>query len=309
MEHMPYMFKPLQYNLLLNHIINYEVLKMIAKIITDSISDISPDVAEEFDIDVLPIRIALDEDYLSVDDVPVSEAIRWIQNNKKAPRFKGTNSDTYAKAFEKYVKQGRDIVCITAGSNLLSNYDCARHASTRFPDSKIEVIDSHQLCVSVGFMALKAAQMSRNGDSAETLAFKFRQRMSRCKQYGIADSVDFLQYAGICPKIVSLGSGLLNAKFEFEVKKNMEFIVKVLGTSMKKAIPSYCKNVFKDIEKIDNGIVLIMYTQTEEKYFSDVYKYVSNLNYFDNVVLCRARHYTNCLVGLNGLSIAYELAK
>jgi DegV family protein with EDD domain len=278
---------------------------MKTKIITDSLSDISPEIAKEYDIEVLPIRIALDSDYMSVNDVSVSETIDWILKNEKQPKFKGVNSEVYAQAFEESLNQGREIVC----SKLLSNYDCACHASTRFPDAKIEIIDSHQLCVSVGFMAIKAAQMSMEGDSAEVLAFKFKQRMHRCRQYGIADTVDFLQYAGICPKVVSIGSSLLNAKFEFEVQKDMHFVVKVLGTSMKKAIPSYCKNVFKDMDNIDPNTAFIMYTQTEEKYFSEVYKYVSDLNYFDDVILCRAGHYTNSLVGCNGISIAFQLKK
>lgn len=282
---------------------------MKTKIITDSISDISVETALEYDIEVIPVKIKLDEEYVSVSDITVTETIDWMFKNKKSPKFKGISSNTYAEVFEKHIKQGREIVCITAGSNLLSNYDCACLASTRFPDAKIEIIDSHQLCVSVGFMAIKAAQMAMKNDSAEILAFKFRNKMRRCKQFGIADSVDFLQYAGICPKVVSLGSGLLNAKFEFEVQENMNFVVKVLGNSMKKAIPTYCKNVFKNIEKIDSDLIFIMYTQTEEKYYADVYKYISDLNYFRNIILCHAGHYTNSLVGLNGISIAFEIIK
>jgi len=200
-----------------------------------------------------------------------------------------------------------EIVCITAGSSILSNYDCAHYASTRFPNSNIHIIDSHQMCVSVGFMALEAAEMSRKGENAEMIAFRLKSRAEQFRQYGVADTIDFLQYAGICPKVVSVGSSLLNAKFEFEVQKDMHFAVKVLRTSMRKVIPAYCKNVFKNIESIDPGIIFIMYTLSDEDYYKEVYRYISNLNYFNDIVICGAGHYTNSLVGRNGISIAYQI--
>ena len=62
--------------------------------------------------------------------------------------------------------QGMEIVCITAGSGIISNYDTACHASTRFPEANIHVIDSHQISTSIGIMALEAADMANRGESA-----------------------------------------------------------------------------------------------------------------------------------------------
>ncbi|MEX1378397.1 MAG: DegV family protein [Eubacteriales bacterium] len=280
---------------------------MKTMIVTDSISDLTQNIAAGYDIEVLPIRIALDGDYQRVYDLNVSDTVEWILQNKKSPKFKGVGPEYFAEIFEKYINQEMEIVCITAGSKIISNYDCACHASTQFPNAKIQVLDSHQLCVSVGFIALKAAALAKKDLSADIIASTIKNSMKHYKQYGIADTVDFLQYAGICPKVVSVGSSLLNAKFEFEVQEDMNFVVKVLGTSMKKAVPSYCKNVFKHLDKIDPEIIFIMYTESDESYNRELYHYVSSLNYFKDIVMCRAGHYTNSLVGQNGMSIAVQM--
>lgn len=282
---------------------------MKTMIVTDSISDLTPNIAADYEIEVLPIRIALGGDYQRVSDLNVPDTVEWILQNKMAPKFKGVGPEYYAEIFEKYINQDMEIVCITSGSKIISNYDCACHASTQFPNANIQVIDSHQLCVSVGFIALKAAAMARQDFGADMIASTLKYHMKDYKQYGIADTVDFLQYAGICPKVVSVGSSLLNAKFEFEVHEDMNFVVKVLGTSMKKAIPSYCKNVFKHLADIDPAIINIMYTQSDEAYYREVYQYVVGLNYFKDIVMCKAGHYTNALVGQNGVSVAFQMKK
>ncbi len=270
-------------------------------------SDITPDIAEIYGIEVVPINISFGGSYFSVSDVPLIRMFEWIEENKKQPSFKGVGSETYSKVFSKYLTQGYEVVCITGGSTIMSSYDCACFAASGNYGDRVHIIDSHQLCASVGFMAIKAASMAKEGMSANAIEINFERKMDKYKQYGIADRVDFLQYAGFCPKVVSIGSGLLNAKFEFEVQPDMKFNVQILGSSMNKAVASYCNKVFKNIKDINPERVFLIHTLSEEGYFSEVYKCIENLDYFQDVAVCRASHYTSSLVGRNGISVAYQM--
>ena len=270
-------------------------------------SDITPDIAEVYGIEVVPINVSFGGAYFPVSDIPVIHMIEWIEKNKRHPEFKGVSSEAYAKVFKEYAVKGFDILCITGGSSIISSYDCACFAATGLSNEHIHVIDTHQLCASVGFMAIRAAAMASEGMSANAIEINFERNMNKCRQLGIADKVDFLQYAGICPKIVSIGSGLLNTKFEFEVRPDMNFNVQILGNSMKKAIPSYCSKVFKNKEDIDPKRVFMMHTLSDEDYFTEVYRCVEELDYFEDIVVCDAGHFTSSLVGRNGISVAYQL--
>ncbi|MEX1376707.1 MAG: DegV family protein [Eubacteriales bacterium] len=280
---------------------------MKVKVITDSISDISKEAADSYNIEVLPISVSLDGEFIPDDKIKVTETIEWIEKNKKRPLFKGVSTEAYEKAFGEYISQGYDIICITAGSKSISNYDCACHASTMYPNSNIHVIDSHQLSTGQGLMALKAAAMAKNDESANGIAIRFERNIDKIKQYGLADSVDYLQYAGLCPKIVAVGSNWLNAKYLVELLKDKKFDVQMVGNSMNKAVPAYCNNIFKDLRNIDPRRVFIMHTKSEEDYFAEVYRRVLALEYFEDIIVCNAGSYSTSLVGKSGISISYQL--
>ncbi|MBN2879273.1 MAG: DegV family protein [Clostridia bacterium] len=278
---------------------------MRAKIITDSVSDISPDIAELYGIDVLPIEISVGSHFESAYDVPVSESVKWIEYHRKRIEYKGVGDDVYTRVFEKYVSQGMGIICITGGSAGISNYACASHAATNFPGAIIYIIDSHQLSSGVAIIALEAAIMAQEGASANAIAIRLERTMQKFRHVGVADNVQFLQYAGLCPKVVAVGSGLLNAKFEFIIIEENKFDVQIIGNSMDKAVKTFCKKVFKDLKIMDPKILFLMYTISDEEYFSYVYKYIQDLEYFEQVAACEAGHYTTSIVGRNGIGAAF----
>ena len=280
---------------------------MKVKVITDSISDISKETAEAYGIHVMPISISLDDDFIQEDKIPVTKVIEWVEKNKKRPLFKGVSTEAYEEVFGEYIEQGYEIICVTAGSKSISNYDSACHASTMYPNANIQVIDSHQLSAGQGLMALKAAAMAKNDESANGIAIRFERNIDKIKQYGLAESIDFMQYAGLCPKIMAVGSSLLNAKYQIEILKDRKFDVQLLGSSMNKAVPTYCNNLFKNLRNIDPRRIFIMHTKSEEDYFAEIYRQVLALEYFEDIIVCNAKSYSTCLVGRSGISVSYQL--
>ena len=97
---------------------------MRVKVITDCISDISKDVAEMYDIEVLSIDFLLGESYIHSKDLEVQELVTYMNKRQVSPEIRGVNTEVYAKVFDKYIKQGMEIICITAGDTFVSNYSC-----------------------------------------------------------------------------------------------------------------------------------------------------------------------------------------
>jgi len=282
---------------------------MKTKIITDAMSDITQGVAATYDIEVIPIGVSLGGAYVMSDELEVEKTFNWISENKKIPEFKGISTNTFVEIFEKYIKQGMEIIYISSGSKSISNYDCACHASTRFPNANIHIFDSHQVSGVTAMMALYAAAMAQDDESANAIAIRFERSMEKFKHHGLASTVDFLKYAGLCPRIVAVGVNLLNAKFEFAMKEDKKFDVQMVGTSMKRAMTNYISNIFKDLKGIDPKRIFLMRTISDgqEDNFTDLYRKVEDLDYFEEIVVCEAGHYATSLVGKNGVSVAYQL--
>ena len=281
---------------------------MKTKIITDSLSDITKDVADIYDIEVLQVRISLgDGVYKPSDKVNVAETVKWIEQNKKLPDFKGIDSNQYEDVFKKYIDKGMEIVCITGSASLISNYDCACHASTRLPNNNIQVIDSKRVTAAIAAIVIKAAEMAQQGESANAIVIQLERLMNKFTQFGLADSVKFMQYAGVCPRAVALGSNVINAKFKFNVHDNFAFDVEILGYNMDKAVQSYCKQVFKGLRNIDPKRVVLTYTLSDENYYSQIYQYINSLNYFEDIVVCKSGNFVTSVINKNAFTIAYEL--
>lgn len=282
---------------------------MKTKIITDAMSDITPGVAATYDIDVLPVGISLGGPFIMSDKLDVEETFNWITAIKKTPEFKGISTNTFVETFKKYIEQGLEIIFISSGSKTISNYDSACHASTRFPNANIHVIDSHQVSGVTAMITLEAAAMAQDNESANAIAIRLERSMDKFKHYGLSDTVDFLKYAGLCPKLVAMGVNLLNAKFEFAMKPDRKFDVQMAGSSKTRAMNNFVSNAFKDIKRINPKRVLLLHTLSndDENNFTDLFRRIEGLNYFEEIVVCEAGHYTTSLVGQNGLSIAYQL--
>ena len=282
---------------------------MRTKIITDSLSDITKDVAETFDIEVIPVGVSLSNNLYTTDNLDVSDTVKWIEKNKKAPEFKGINTDTFKSIFKKYINQNMEIIYLSAGSGTISNYDSACHASTYFPNANIHVIDTHHASGTLAMMVLTAAKLAQNNDSANAIVIHLERTAANYKHYGLTNTVEFLKYSGLCPKIIAVGVNLLNAKFEITMKEDNTFDAQIVGTSMEKAISNYLSNIFKNLQKIDPKIIFIMHTinEGEDKYFLKLYRNIEDLQYFQEIIVCGGGHHTTSLVGKGGFSVAYKL--
>lgn len=279
---------------------------MKAKIVTDSISDITPDIAEQFDIEVLPVSLKTDDKYISPSDISVSEMLEWIEKNKAIPEFKGVSYDDYIHTFDKYLKQGSEIVCIASGGQVISNYDCALYASVQFPGANINVIDSNRFSGNVGLLSVNAAKMAQEGKSANEIAIICERSIDKIKQVGLVDSLDFLTYTGQVPKIVAAGTNLLNAKLAFSMSDINDRNAEIMGYSMESAVTNLSTKAFKNYHSLSPETVFITYTESDDNYVTELFKYLTSLNYFDDIVMCKSSHFNTSFVGKNSISITYK---
>ena len=177
------------------------------------------DTAETFDIEVIPVGVSLGSGVFAANKLKVIDTIDWIEKNKKAPEFKGIDTNTFIKIFQKYINEDMEIIYLSTGSSTISNYDSACHASTHFPNATINIIDSRHSSGTLAMMVLTAAKMAQNNESANAIAIHIERSAEKYKHYGLTNTVEFLNYAGMCPKILSVGVNLLNAKFAITLKE------------------------------------------------------------------------------------------
>lgn len=137
-------------------------------IVTDSTCDIPEASQKELNITVLPqILIWGEETFRDRIDIQPSEFYARLANAKKMPTTSQVTPATFKKTFDDLLAQGYEILCVLVSSKLSGTIDSAIQAKALLPDAPIEIFDSLNASMGLGFQALAAARASHAGASMQ----------------------------------------------------------------------------------------------------------------------------------------------
>jgi DegV family protein with EDD domain len=209
-------------------------------ILTDSSTDLTKDLRERFGIDdYLPGNInfpdghtedsTLDWETISPQDYYTSMS----KDSMYSTSIKGL--EVQEAFFEKYLKQGKDILNISLSHALSNTYDCCRKAASnlqeKYPDRKIIVVDSLRYSGGDGLLCSLAGDMKKEGKSIDEVAQWLEENKHRCHQTGTVDDLKFLAKMGRCSNVSAFMGSLINIKpiAEFNRDGMNQIITKVTG--------------------------------------------------------------------------------
>lgn len=140
------------------------------KIVCDSLSDVTDQQIEKYDIEFIPLNIIIgDNEYKDRQDISIDNFYSIIRNDKVIPK---TSQATYAdfyRVFEKYTQEGYDILYISVSPNATGTYQSAVLASQEFEGHNIKIIDSNSLCYGIGYQVLMACELREDGKSLDEI--------------------------------------------------------------------------------------------------------------------------------------------
>ena len=135
-------------------------------ILTDSSTDLTKDLRERFGIDdYLPGNITFPDGHTedsTLDWENISPQDFYTSMSKDSMYTTGIKNIELQEAFfEKYLKQGKDILNISLSHALSNTYDSCRKAASnlqeKYPDRKIYIVDSLNASSGQGLLADAAA--------------------------------------------------------------------------------------------------------------------------------------------------------
>jgi DegV family protein with EDD domain len=154
---------------------------MNIKIVTDSTSDISPDVAQKLGIVVVPVYVRFG-DTIYRDGVEISNE-EFYQKLVTSPVHPATSQPSpadFARTYSKHIKNSGGIVSIHISSKLSGTYNSAILAKDMLDDSHlIEVIDSKFNSAGLGLVVIAAARLANSAQVSPKLLRKPTGRLHR----------------------------------------------------------------------------------------------------------------------------------
>lgn len=172
---------------------------MSVGIVTDSASDLTAELAVEHGITVVPLVVTFGEkSFLSGVDLSMADFYRRLTApDAPFPKTAACSPGDFAAAFRALIDGGHEsVVCITVGAKLSGTMKAAEIAREGMPDADIQLIDSGSASMQFGLLALRAAEMARDGATAEAIVTELRQRLPASRLYVALDTLEYLKRGG-----------------------------------------------------------------------------------------------------------------
>lgn len=189
------------------------------RILTDSCADLSPEEAAAGEITVLPLTYTIDGisffDTPERGGLPLETLYRRLRSGAEC-KTAGVGVGAFTEAMTAALESGQDVLCICFSGALSSTCRFAQMAAEdvrrRFPEGRVEVIDSLAVTRGQGMLALFAAALRREGKTLEETARRTRERIPRLSQWFIVDDLDFLRRGGRLNAAGALVGSVLSIK-------------------------------------------------------------------------------------------------
>ncbi len=195
---------------------------MKVKILTDSASDLPEEIIKEYDIDVLPMTIIKDDkeykDRIDISPKVIFDGMR----NKEVFKTAQVTPIAFEEKFEQYAKQGVPVVYVGFSSELSATYQSSVIARdsvlTKYPDAKIEVIDTLGASGGFGLIVLEAAKVAKAGKEVDEILDRVNLAKESIDQIFTVDDIEYLYRGGRVSRTSAVLGGMLNIKPILEVK-------------------------------------------------------------------------------------------
>ncbi len=172
---------------------------MAVAIVTDSTSDLTPRIAEELGITVVPLNVHFGtETYKDGVDLTTEEFYRRLSFSKVLPTTSAPSPGEFAETYEKLARQGKEVLCITISSRLSATYKAALDAKEMVGGKgcRVEVIDSLLAIGGLGLVVIAAARAAKAGAGMEEVKRVVFDSMRKVELRMAFDTLEYLQRGG-----------------------------------------------------------------------------------------------------------------
>ena len=274
----------------------------MVKIIADSCCDLSPELIEKFEIEIIPLSVFINnQNYLDGVEISAAELFEAVRKSGSLQKTSAPPVAAFCDVFQKYP----EFISFSISSKLSASYQSASIAKQSLPNVKGILIDSLSLSTGIGLLVLAAAEMAQKNESLEQIMAKINPLIPKTNASFVIDTLDYLYMGGRCSSMEHVVGSLLKIRPVIEVKKDGTLGVKEkVSGSRKKALNLMLENFAKNKESIDPTRVFITHSAcpNDAAFLYDEIKKIMNIQ---NLYITEAGSTIASHCGPNTIGILY----
>jgi DegV family protein with EDD domain len=194
---------------------------MVVKVVTDSGSDISRELAEEMGITVVPVYLHFGNVmYRDGVDIDCDEFYRRLGTSRVHPSTAAPSPGDFARTYNEIGKT-EDIVSIHITREHSAVYDSARAGKEAAAKSgrRIEVVDSRGVTIWQGLLVLAAARAANAGGDLQEVMDKINETIDHLRAIALLDTMKYIVKGGRLSNTIYTIEALLNVKPFLTIKR------------------------------------------------------------------------------------------
>jgi DegV family protein with EDD domain len=182
-------------------------------IVTDSTVNLPQSILKEYSITVASQLVIWDnKTYLDGIDIQPAEFYTRLQTSKSMPSSSQVSPITMRDIFSGLLDQGYEVLAIIISSHLSGTMSSAIMAKEMLPEKPIELVDSLNASMALGFQVLMAARAAKNGASLKECKVIAEKARDQSGVFFVVDTLEFLHRGGRIGGAARLLGTALNLK-------------------------------------------------------------------------------------------------
>lgn len=187
---------------------------MSVRIVTDSGCDLSPEVAADLGISIVPLSIRFgDTEYTDRVELSPEKFYAEMDARDELPETAAPAPGAFAEVYKTLISEGAtSIISINLSEALSATAQAARTAASTVDGAAIHIVDSKSVTVGQGTLVQRAAEAAREGASAEQVIAATNELSARMHVFGVLDTLDNLKKGGRIGNAQAMIGSMLSIK-------------------------------------------------------------------------------------------------
>lgn len=241
-------------------------------LISDSTADVPVEVISKFNIDIVPFSYSIEDVVTEYTMTEGEEAVTEFYNKLRhgaMPVTSQINPYIYKDFFEKYIKEGKDVLYLCFSSGLSGSYQTAGVAADmvkeKYPDARISVIDSRCASVGQGVLLYLAAEKKAQGMSFDELEKWIVDNKADIRHWFMVEDLFHLKRGGRVNTVEAMVGTMLKIKPILSVDEEGKLVVKSKARGVNKALEYIIERLKEEAKDLSTLTAVIGHADSMEK--------------------------------------------
>ncbi len=278
---------------------------MNIKITADSTCDLSLEIIERYNIDILPLYVVENEKSLRDGiDVSPEDIFDFVEKTGGSVSTSAVNTNDYINYFTKIKKNCDAIIHINISSEFSSCYQNALIAAETV--GNVYPVDSRNLSTGSGHIVVEAAEMAESGASPEEIVSAMKELTKKVEASFFIEKLDYLRRGGRCSALTALGANLLSLHPCIEVKDGKMGVGKKYRGNMEKVAEQYVRDRLEGRTDIQTDRIFVTHSPSDRELIEFVKAEIPKYMKFDEIIETDAGCTVSSHCGPNTIGILFK---